>query len=171
MWATAPQASELFALPMMAGVQIAAAAAIFPQFNRGTNAAMALFAAWPMGLIAATLGAAPIGTAVRAEIAVSFWIFAMALSSSAASAWRGREIAWAIALLWSVGGGVLLYLRLEFSAAAPPLPASIAGPLVYAIRVAMQETNSSFLPPLAPTAFSAVFFTISQARRSRAPVN
>jgi hypothetical protein len=165
LWATAPQASELFALPVMVGVQVAAAAVIFPQLSRRTNAAMALLAAWPMGLIAATLGAAPIGTAIRVEIAVSAWIIAIALSSSAASAWRGCGTAWAIALLWSVGGGLLLYLRLEFSAAAPPLPALIAGPLVYAIRIAIQEANTSIFPPLAPTAFSAVFFTISQARR------
>jgi hypothetical protein len=169
LWATAPQAGELFALPMMVGVQIATGAAVFPRLNRVTNAAMALIAAWPMGLIAATLGAAPIGTAIRAEIAVDLWIFSLALSSAASSAWPGRGVAWTVALFWSIGGGLLLYLRLEFAAVAAPLPSLIAGPLVYAIRIALQEPNTGSLPPLVPTALSAVFLAISQVRRRRAP--
>jgi hypothetical protein len=167
LWAKAPPANELFALPMMLAVQIAAAAVLLPKMSRMCNAAIALAAAWPLAFIAATLGAAPVVAAARGEIAVSLWILAIAVASFAAQLWRGVATAWALAIFWAIGGGFLYYLRLEFSPTLPTLASFFAGPLVSTICIATRNANLSFFPLLSPTAISLLFFGFATARRAR----
>jgi hypothetical protein len=124
---------------------------------------MAVLSACPMGLIAGTLGAAQFGTIVAGEIDVALWIVAIAAAAIACRSPRARGLTWAIAMMWSIGGGLLLYLRLEFLANASPIPAFLAGPLVHAIRIA-NENYSTLWTEFAPAAISLLILASSRAR-------
>jgi hypothetical protein len=160
LWARAPRASELFALPIVLCVQVTLPALMFPKM-KGECALLALAAAWPMGFLAGLLGASPLTVAIRSEAAISIWIFTVALSSQATKTWAGCGPAWVISIIWSLGGALLFYLRQEFSSTPHSLAPFLAGPIVCAIQIASQGGNFWFVPLLSSTAISGAFFALS----------
>jgi hypothetical protein len=162
LWARAPRASELFALPLLLCVQVALSALMFPKM-KAECALLALAAAWPMGFLAELLGASPLAAAIRGEVAVSIWIFTVTLSSHACQTWTGCGPAWVLSIIWSLGGALLFYFRQEFSSTPHPLAPFLAGPIVCAIQIASEAGNFWFVPLLSSTAISGAFFALSRA--------
>lgn len=167
LWARFPVPGEMVAAPLMLAVQIGSASLMLPTFQDRTKSAMALLSAWPMALIAGTLGAARLGAAICGEIEVTLWIVAIAGAAIACRSARARAVVWAVAILWSSGGGLLVYLRLEFLT-ADPLPVVLAGPLVGAVRTASADSIGISWLPFVPTTISLLFLTVSRTLRVRA---
>jgi hypothetical protein len=166
LWARFPQAGELLALPLMLAVQIAAASMMLPLFDDWTRAGMALLAAWPMASIAASLSAARLETLIGGEMNVALCMIATSAAAIACRLPRSRGTAWAVAMMWTIGGGLLLYLRSEFFAAAGPVPDFIAGPLVASVNAAIDGNLNIFLP-LPPLIFLLLILSFLQTRPSQ----
>ena len=162
MWAKAPAASELLALPMMLCVQIALAALMFREM-KGEIALLALAAAWPLGLISGLLSAASASDAVRGELGVSLWILTVALASVTSESWKKPGIAWAASLIWSLGGALLFYLRQEFSSTAFPLSPLACGPMICVVQIATRSSNFWFTPLLSSTAIFGLLWPLTRA--------
>jgi hypothetical protein len=163
LWARFPQAGELLALRLILGVQIAAASVMLPLFEDWTRAAAALLATWPVATIAASLSAAPLAALLSGEINVALWMIATTVAAMAFRSPRTRASAWTLAVMWTIGGGLLLYLRSEFPVTARPLPEFAAGPLVAAVRGATTGNLQIFLP-LPPLIFLVLFLLAFQTR-------
>jgi hypothetical protein len=133
LWARFPQPGEWLALPVMLAVQSGVAALLLPILDDWSIAGSILAAGWPMALIAGSLSATPVRTAVECEMYLSLWIMGLAVWSRACAQYRG--IACAIAACWSIGGALLVYLRAEFAPAKEPLTGALAGPLVASIQI------------------------------------
>jgi hypothetical protein len=161
LWARFPQAGELLALPLLLAVQVAAASMMLPLFSDWTKAAMALLAAWPMASIAASLSAARLETVIGGEMNVALWMIATSAAAISCRSPRSRAAACVVAIMWTVGGGLLLYLRLEFRATG--LPAFVAGPLVATVSAAMEGSSKIFLP-LPPLTFLLLILSFFQTR-------
>ena len=167
LWARFPEAGETLALPLMLAVQIATAAILLPSFEDWRKSATALLAAWPMAIIAGSMSAAPLGATIRGEIDVAVWIISIAFAAMVCQLPTVRGIAWAIANTWSLGGGLLAYLRLEFLSNASPLPVFLAGPMVNAIWISLGESRLPFVFPLITTAIMTAISTALQRRQSK----
>jgi len=166
LWARFPQAGELLALPVMLAVQIATASILFPLFDDWTKAATALPAACPMGLIAGTLSAAPLRTTAIGELNVALWILALTAAAVSCRSPRARSVAWAVATTSSIGGALLLYLRLEFLPAAGPLPDFLVGPVAGSLRGAIDSATLTIWLPLPPLIFLLLIFSFLRSRRA-----
>jgi hypothetical protein len=140
LWARFPQAGELMALPLMLALQIAAASVMLPLVKDWTQAAILLLAAWPMN--------------------VALWIVSVAATSISCRSPRARGLACALMTMWSIGGGLLLYVRLEFLPAIAPLPGLIVGPLVATLRELAIVGHSRIWPPLPPLAILLVILSL-----------
>jgi hypothetical protein len=165
LWARFPQAGELLALPLMLAVQIAAASVMLPLFEDWTHVATAIMASWPMGLIAGSLSAARFDAVVTGEIDVALWIVAVAAASTFCRSRRARASGCVLMTMWSIGGGLLLYLRSEFLSAAGSLPGLMAGPLVAAVNGPTPNRNLIFWLPLPPLIILLVILSFFRGRR------
>jgi hypothetical protein len=164
LWARFPQPGEWLALAVMVAVQSATAALLLPILDHWSTAGVIALAGWPMALIAGSLSATPIQRTVTGELYVSVWILAVAVWSRVCG--RQRNLPCAIAVCWSIGGALVLYLRTEFAPANGALPAVLAGPLVAVIELSKGSAGwSAWLLPLTP-AMSGIAILLLLRRRS-----
>jgi hypothetical protein len=166
LWARFPQPGEWLALAVMLAVQSAMAALMLPILDDWPTAGVIALAGWPMALIAGSLSATPMQRTIGGELYIGSWIAAIAIWSRVCP--RQRNLACAMAICWSIGGALLLYLRTEFAPANGPLPAVLAGPLVTAIQLSQDSgTWSAWLLPFVPAMTGIAIFSLLRRRNAQ----
>lgn len=164
-----PQAGERLAIDLVLAAQIGGSAALFPMLMRNRRSAVVtVCSAWPFVAFAAALSALPVGRALAIAGYVTAWLVVLALWNAGLGPAKWRLVASAIAVLSTIGGALLWYLRVEFAgpgAASPPIDGRY-GPLVAAIRLATAPPlDVSTWVPVAIAAFLGGFANIHRMRR------
>jgi hypothetical protein len=137
-----PQAGERLAIDLVLAAQIGGAAALFPMLMRDRRTAAVTFSAtWPFIAFAALLSALPAGRSMLVAAYVTAWLVVLGLWNAGLNSSKWRGIASAVALLMTIGGALLWYLRVEFAGPGGGIPPADGryGPLVAAIGIAGME--------------------------------
>jgi hypothetical protein len=163
-----PQAGERLAIDLVLAAQIGGSAALFPLLMRDRRTAVVtICSAWPFVAFAAVLSALPPGRSAIIAAFVTAWLVVLALWNAGLHSLKWRLVASAVAVVASVGGALLWYLRVEFDAAGgggPPADGRY-GPLLAAISVARGDRRpiNDWLPLL----IAALFGCLANIRRIR----
>jgi hypothetical protein len=137
-----PQAGERLAIDLVLAAQIGGAAALFPMLMRDRRtAAVTTSATWPFIAFAALLAALPMGRSMLVGAFVTAWLVVLGLWNAGLRSSKWRAIASAVAVLVTIGGALLWYLRVEFAGPGDGTPPADGryGPLVAAIGLAGME--------------------------------
>lgn len=112
-----PQPAERLAAGEMLAVQIAAAGLLFPMLLKSWNRfSLATLGMWPILYLAGTLAGNSGNQILSAGGYVTAWLLTLTLWRQCLHRFEAQKIAVMIASLWTIGGQVLLYLRLEYGA-------------------------------------------------------
>ncbi len=116
LWARSPGAGEQLSLFIMLGVQIGAAALLFPLLVANWRVALiVLVTAWPFAELAGFLADASANQWLMGVLYVSLWLVSLYLWARALRNSWGMILGTALAAMISLGGPVLWYLRSEFA--------------------------------------------------------
>jgi len=133
-----PHPAEREATVELLVVQLAMAALLFPLLLRDwMQLVLAIAGSWPLLALAALLGGEPFLHVASAGVYGAVWLTTLFFWRMALPSELPLRIGVAIAMLWTIGGPVLLYLHAEFgggSAGWPPasdgaLWAMLGGPI------------------------------------------
>jgi hypothetical protein len=138
LWARAPAATEIFAIPILLVVQILSASLLSPVLAaHWRSAAIALASVWPFAVLAGLLGAQSIETIVRSGAYVSGWLIVLWVWQAGILSLDGRMRIAALATTWSAAGPILLFIRMEYGISLPQpttrAGSALLGPIVGAI--------------------------------------
>lgn len=148
-----PRPATTVALQQMVSVQIAAAALLSPWLLRSWPALMVVLAGTlPYVQLASFLTATAMRYALWVMACVALWLLVLCTINLLIRGGRWRMICSALALLWALGGPLLIYLRLEFTSSAPISSGAIAslqgGPIISAFWLSSRQPSLAVLAPL-----------------------
>jgi hypothetical protein len=148
-----PRPATTVALQQMVSVQIAAAALLSPWLLRSWPALLvALAGTLPFVQLASFLSATAMRYALWVMACVALWLLVLCTINLLIRGGRWRMICSALALLWALGGPLLIYLRLEFTSSAPissgPMASLQGGPIISAIWLSSRQPSLAVLAPL-----------------------
>jgi hypothetical protein len=120
LWAEAPHAGELLSLRVLLISQIATSALLSPLLFQNRPVTLAVVASsWPFLVLGGLLSALPWATIVSTSLFVSAWLAALALGQSPLSSTRWHLTRIGLVTLWTSGGPLLLFVRMEYGGGQP----------------------------------------------------
>lgn len=147
LWAAAPGAGEMLAVPVLLTVQILAAAMLWPKLLANWRLALlAVAAVWPFTTLAVLLAAGPLAEVWAVGGYCSAWIAGLFLLGTPFSSTQHFAVPAAVVSTWTVSGPILEFLRREYGAGAAPSATPLAhilrGPLWNALQLSSLEQTA-----------------------------
>jgi hypothetical protein len=138
-----PQPGEFQAVQVMLAVQFAALALLFPWMMRTVASALAVIGSgWAMLIAAGVLSASPIPELMPRGAFFSIWAVIFLTLARLRLRPKMQSALSSLAIAYVLGGPLLWYLEMEFSAAPVESPGLDFGPLLAAL-----STSHHFSPP------------------------
>lgn len=165
LWAHAPDAEDLLALQFLLVVQLGASALLFPLLMGTWRQTVFITASsWPMIVLAGMLSSESLKAIGLAVIFITLWLLALALiiwaigkrNSNSESAFhpplrttKREMIAVALVSVWTIGGSLLLFSRVEYDPSASalgPWSKALFGPISSVFSAVFDSAASSWAP-------------------------
>lgn len=146
LWPHPPDPPESLALPVLVTVQIVSAALLFPDlFADRTTASVSLAVVAPALFCAGVLSATPPARVTELLTYVAVWMIGLSAWAQLARTVAVRAAAVCGALILSVGGALLWYVRVEAAAqtGVPPPDPIRYGPLTAAVALSTSDRRFS----------------------------